>query len=148
MKVSKRTTVVALLCLVSLFLGAGELFAQQQENKDRDLEAKRIEFQDFAKSKVQQLNRNHRFARSRMQIIPQDDGTYLARYHQIDDENMKMKVRRSESGSAPFVAVLSYREQVFEARAPTREKCQKSPFNLVRIIPNRHIFCYRKGAWN
>lgn len=120
----------------------------QPVDKDKDLASKYSDFVSFAKTKVQQLNRNHRFSRSRMEITRKPDGTYLARYHEIDDSTLSVKVRRSQSGSIPFVGVLSYKEQVFELMARTPEEFDSSAFSVVEIIPNRHIFSYRKGTWN
>ena len=122
--------------------------AQQLIPKDKDLARKSADFEVFAKAKVQQLNRNHRFSRSHMEITKQPDGTYRARYHQIDDSTLGLNVRRSQSKSIPFVGVLSYKEQVFESYANSPDQFDKSSFKVVEVIPNRHIFSYQKGAWN
>lgn len=114
---------------------------------DEDLASKHADFSNFAKSKVTALNRNHRLSKSRMQIIQQPDGTYRARFHSIDDSSLICKVRRSKSKSIPFVGVLSYKEKVFEAVAESPEACRSAEFIPVAIIPNRHIFSYRKGSW-
>ena len=121
--------------------------AKEQAIRIQTLALKRLEFELFAKSKVQQLNRNHIFSRSRMEITKQLDGTYLARYHQIDGSKMGIKVRRSESGAIPYVGILSYQERVFESTAKTLEQLDQSTFTVVKIIPNRHIFSYQKGIW-
>ena len=115
--------------------------------KTQTLALKRLDFELFAKSKVQQLNRNHRFSRPRMEVIKNSDGTYRARYHQIDDSTMSVKVRTSQSGTIPYVGILSYKEQVFETTANTREQLDQGSFAVVEVVPNRHIFSYQKGAW-
>lgn len=115
---------------------------------DKDLARKLADFERFAELKVQQLNRNHRFSRSRMEITKLPDGTYRARYHQVDDSTLGVKVRRSQSNSIPYVGILSYREQVFESTASTPEQFGQSLFAVVEVIPNRHIFSYRDGTWN
>lgn len=121
-----------------------------QENvfKDKDLASKNADFQSFAKIKVKQLNRNQRFSRAHMEITKQPDGSYRARYHQIDDSSLGVTVRRSQSKSIPFVGVLSYTEQVFESTAKSPEQLEQSSFAVVEVIPNRHIFSYQKGSWN
>ena len=121
--------------------------AQEKVLKTQALALKRLEFEGFAKTKVQQLNQNHIFSRSRMEIIKKADGTYRGRYHQIDDSTMDVKVRRSQSGAIPYVGVLSYQEQVFESTASTLEQLDQGSFAVVKIIPNRHIFSYQKGTW-
>ncbi len=115
---------------------------------DKDLASKYSDFENFAKLKVQQFNRNLRFSRSRMKITRKPDGTYSARYHQIEDSSLTFKVRRSQSRSIPYVGVLSYREHVFESSAATPEQFDQSRFAVVEVIPNRHIFSYRKGVWD
>ncbi|QJB55526.1 hypothetical protein [Pseudodesulfovibrio sp. zrk46] len=114
---------------------------------DEDLASKHADFSSFAKTKVSSLNRNHRLSKSRMQIIPQPDGTYRARYHSIDDQSLVCKVRRSKSKTIPYVAILSYKEKVYEAVGASPDACRKAEFIPVAIIPNRHIFSFKKGRW-
>ncbi len=114
---------------------------------DEDLASKHADFSKFAKTKVTALNRNHRLSRSRMQIIKQPDGSFLARFHTIDDTSMVCKVRRSKSKTIPFVGVLSFKERVFEAIAASPDDFRKAEFIPVAVIPNRHIFSYKKGRW-
>lgn len=121
--------------------------SQKKVLETQALALKRLDFELFAKSKVQQLNRNHRFSRPRMEVTKRSDGKYRARYHQIDDSTMSVKVRRSQSGSIPFVGILSYKEQVFESIANSVEQLNQGSFAVVQVIPNRHIFSYSKGAW-
>lgn len=158
--VPKRTLVAATLFLMALpvvasgatttqvsYASVSPVEAQEMVLKTQALALKRLDFEVFAKSKVQQLNRNHKFSRTRMEVTKKPDGTYRARYHQIDDSTLSVKVRRSQSGAIPYVGVLSYKEQIFESSAKTVEQLDQSLFAVVKIIPNRHIFSYQKGAW-
>jgi len=120
---------------------------QKKGVETQALALKRLDFEFFAKSKVQQLNRNHRFSRPRMEVTKRSDGKYRARYHQIDDSSMSVKVRRSKSGSIPYVGILSYKEQIFESIANSAEQLSQGSFAVVQVIPNRHIFSYSKGVW-
>ncbi len=115
---------------------------------DEDLAVRYKEFRSFARLKIGSLNRNHRFSRSRMLIEQQADGTWKARYHQIEQASMTCQVRRSKSKSVPYVGVLSYKEQIYESIGATAAECRKGTFRAVRAIPNKHIFCYKKGGWN
>lgn len=160
----KSIAKVALVTVVFLLLGlpavAGDVLdkvsyalvtppaLQKPVVKDDDLARKYSDFQSFAKSKVKQLDRNHRYSRSRMEITKKSDGSYRARYHKIDDSTLSVKVRRSQSKTIPYVGVLSYKEQVLESTATSPERFEKSLFAVVEVIPNRHIFSYRKGAWD
>ena len=121
--------------------------AQTKVLEAQALALKHLDFELFAKSKVQQLNRNHRFSRPRMEVTKRSDGKYRARYHQIDGSSMSVKVRRSQSGSIPYVGIISYREQIFESIANSVEQLNQGSFAVVQVIPNRHIFSYSKGVW-
>lgn len=114
---------------------------------DKELAGKRTEFTRFAHNKIKEFNRNHHLSRSRMQITRQADGSWRALYHEIDDKTLLAQVRRSQSQAIPFVGVLSYQEQVFEAHGKAPDQFPSDAFDLVRIIPNRHIFSYKQGAW-
>lgn len=150
MKIMLKITMIAALGCFCLAMTdtAGLASTQKSANQDKKLAEKHADFEDFAHSKVKQLNRNHKFSRSRMLITKQSDGTYLARYHQIDDSSLKVKVMRSKSNSIPFVGIISYKEQVLESSAGAPEDFDKNHFAVVKIIPNRHIFSYQKGTWN
>lgn len=148
---------VALFLLALPIAGvAADVYPAQEATKvasldvakaDPDLFAMRTQFQDFASAKVKQLNRNHRWAKSRMQIIKQADGSYVGKYHQIDDQSLAVKVRRSSSKTVPYVGILSYREQILEARAPSAKALAQAKFSVKQIIPNKHLFSYMKGKW-
>jgi len=114
---------------------------------ERQLDMRKSDFVRFARTKLEEMNRNHRLSRSRMQIDKTPDGSYRAVYHQIDDASMACEVNRSQSKSIPYVAVLSYKEQIYAASCPTPEACRQGQFAAVGIIPNRHIFSYSDGSW-
>ncbi len=151
MNITRKITLVATLCLFCLPATSMDVALASTEKgaaSDQKLAEKYDDFENFAHSKVQQLNRNHKLARCRMLVTKQADGTYLARYHQIDDSSLKVKVMRSKSASIPFVGIISYKEQVLESSARTPGAFDDSQFAVVKIIPNRHIFSYNKGNWN
>lgn len=114
---------------------------------DEELARRHKEFTSFARVKIGTLNRNHRLSRSRMTVEKMADGTWKARYHQIEQATMTCQVRRSASKTVPYVGVLSYKEHVYEATGASPTECRQGAFQAVRIIPNKHIFSYRKGGW-
>ena len=126
--------------------GAGSSGRASAKN-DEQLDRCKSDFVRFAQGKLQEMNRNHRLSRARMQINKTPDGSYRAVYHQIDDASMACEVSRSQSKSIPFVAVLSYKEQVYTASCSTPEACRQEQFAAVGVIPNRHIFSYSNGSW-
>lgn len=115
---------------------------------DEQLALRTADFAKFAKIKIEEMNRNLLCSRENMQIRKQADGSYRAIYHQIDDTSLSCEVNRSRLRSVPYVAVLSYREQIYAASCTTPEQCKQQQFQPVDFIPNRHIFTYSKGSWN
>ncbi len=136
------------ISLASIGIGDSPPIAVGSAQKDAELVGKFADFKKFTVEKVKQLNRNLRFARSRMEITKQPDGSYRARDHPIDDSSLGVKVTRSQSRSIPFVGILSYQEQVYEAISRSPDSFAADGFSLVQIIPNRHIFSYKKGIWD
>lgn len=139
------------LILVAIFVATScpnVAGAGKTEIVDEELAARAIGFERFAGKKLQELNRNHRFARSRMEITPLENGTFRARFHRIDEESLSVKVRRSQSTKIPFVGVASFKEKVYETSAETPDSFDDVDFSVVEIIPNRHIFSYKEGIWN
>ena len=114
---------------------------------EAQLDVRKSEFVRFAKAKLEEMNRNHLLSRSRMDIRRKPDGTFHAKYHWIDEASIACEVSRTQSGSVPYVAVLSYNEQIFAASCPSPEACRNAEFTPVEFIPNRHIFSYNRGAW-
>jgi len=147
----KKVCRIFLFLVLSVMLAAPAFAGDQKTNtsaNDEKLAAMNASFQKFAQTKVQKLNKNHQFSRSRMQIQKQANGLYCARFHEIDDASLKYKVRPSKSKSVPYVGILSYQEKVFEALGKSPEECKRGKFAAVTVIPNKHIFSYKKGAWN
>ena len=114
---------------------------------DTGLATKKADFTQFARTRAKSLDRNHRLARSRMQITQQADGSYLARFHVIDMDSIVTNVRRSSSKSVPFVGVMRFCELVMEASGDSPAACRAAEFTPVTVIPNRQIFSFKKGSW-
>lgn len=162
-----KTEVATLLALFLLILSGGSLQAGEmpttrlsymkleQGNRvpappviDEPLAIHKADFEKFARAKVSQMNKNHALSRERMKISREADGSYRATFHEIDATSLGYEVSRSSSQTIPYVAVLTYREQIYAATGMTPEACRKGPFSPVGFIPNRHIFSYKKGTWN
>ncbi len=146
----KRTfQVVTVLASFLMLMFSGIAFAASvtATEVDKDLAVQHQNFSRFAESKIKQLNRNHRYAHSRMVITRQANGTYKARYHRINGSTVKAKVRRSKSKDIPYVGILSYREEILESSATDMDGFDDSLFAVVEVIPNRQIFSYQGGTW-
>lgn len=128
--------------------GSGSADGVKANRGDEQLATRLVDFERFAQRKIEEFNRNHKLSRSRMQIKKQPDGLFRAVFHQIDNSSLAYKVSRSQSKGIPYVGVLSYQEHVFEGFGATPDECRKGQFNPVAVIPNRHIFSYKNGAWN
>lgn len=149
MKIAKRCIQILMFMLCIIVFSAGIVSAASSSDLgiDKSLAAQYQDFTRFAESKIKQMNRHHKYARSRMAITRQADGTYRARYHRINSSTVKAKVKRSNSKAIPYVGILSYREEVLESSALDRNGFEDSLFAVVEIIPNRQIFSYQGGAW-
>jgi len=122
--------------------------SSRRGGQDEQLDSRTADFAEFARLKIREMNKNLIFSRDRMQIRKEADGSYRAVFHEIDASSLGYEVSSSQSKSIPYVAVLTYREQIYAASGQTPEQCRKGPFNPVGFIPNRHIFSYSKGVWN
>ena len=148
MKSMTHQVPIFLTCLLLLFVFSPPVSSfGEVKIADKELVERQADFERFAQDKVQQLNRNHMLAPSRMKVIKQSDGTFHALFHKIDETSISAKVKRSKSKQIPFVGVIYYKENVFEMSSPTRESLHEDAFSVVKIIPNRHIFSYSQGAW-
>lgn len=134
--------------LLPAAMGGAVPSAPAAGSSDEQLNRRAADFTAFAKMKIQEMNRNLLASREHMQIRRQADGSYRATYHQIDDTSLSCEVSRSRLRTVPYVAVLSYREQIYAASCATSEECVRQQFMPVDFIPNRHIFTYSNGAWN
>ena len=128
-------------------LEAGVASSAVMTAEDRHLEARKTDFLKFAEKKLKDMNRNHILSRERMRIEKRPDGSYKASFHQLDDSTLTCQVSRSPSKGAQYVAVLSYKEQVYTASCRTPADCRQGEFSPAEVIPNRHIFVYNKGVW-
>jgi hypothetical protein len=129
-------------------LGYDDRTAAVPAGEDRQLAMQQASFMKFAAAKIKEMNRNHIMSRARMQISKGPDGSCRALFHEIDDASLTYEVSRSQSSaSIPYVAVLSYKEQVYAASCATPEACRQEQFSPVEEIPNRHIFVYNNGSW-
>jgi hypothetical protein len=144
----KQTVLSSCLFFLIFVLCPGDVsWAVAEPVSDQVLVEKKVGFERFAQLKLQELDSNHKYARSRMEVTKMKDGTFRARYHQIDSDSLNVKVRRSQSSQVPFVGVLYYNENVYESSAKNPDAFDKKTFDLVTVIPNRQIFSYKKGAW-
>ena len=58
------------------------------------------------------------------------------------DEDFAIQMRPTGDAASPFVGILSYTENVYVCRGPTRDDCE-----LVESSPITEIFPFRNGRW-
>ena len=58
------------------------------------------------------------------------------------DEDFAIQMRPTGNDVSPFVGILSYTENVYVCRGPTRDDCE-----LVESSPITEIFPFRDGRW-
>jgi hypothetical protein len=168
MKIMKKTVLLAILLVITVLPvlaeesaptrisylkpeavgGVAQPASAAGPGVDEQLKLRTADFTAFAKVKIKEMNRHLLCSRENMQIRKQADGSYRATYHEIDDTSLSCEVNRSRLRKVPYVAVLSYREQIYAASCATPEQCAQQQFLPVDYIPNRHIFTYSNGSWN
>ena len=57
-------------------------------------------------------------------------------------EDFAVQMRQTGDAESPFVGILSYTENVYVCRGPTRDDCE-----LVESSPITEIFPFRNGSW-
>jgi hypothetical protein len=58
------------------------------------------------------------------------------------DGDFAIQMERTGNAASPFVGILSYTENVYVCRGPTRDDCE-----LVESSPITEIFPFRDGRW-
>jgi hypothetical protein len=58
------------------------------------------------------------------------------------DEDFAIQMKPTGNAASPFVGILSYTENVYVCRGPTRDDCE-----LVESSPITEIFPFRDGRW-
>lgn len=110
------------------------------------IQAATTRFEKFAGFWVEKISRNLRFTRSKMNIR-QESGVWVASFVSVPKTNLSMKVKPSPSGICPYVGILRYREEIFEARGDSRESVAQGPFRQVKTRRVTEIFRFDKGRW-
>ena len=105
------------------------------------------EFQDFSRDWIIKVNREHIKGITRMEILKQADGSYLARYHAVDPTTVEEIVKRTTHPQTPFVGTIKYKEKIYEARGKSIEAARKGDFKPIRSINIREIFARTSKGW-
>lgn len=58
------------------------------------------------------------------------------------EEDFAIQMRPTGNDASPFVGILSYTENVYVCRGPTRDDCE-----LIESSPITEIFPFRDGRW-
>lgn len=123
------------LCFSSLVLAGGPKKTQDSN------------FQNFAKRWVKKLNLNHINGITRVKIIKNPDGSYMARYHYIDPASISCSVKNSKSRRNRQVGLLKYVENVYECSAPSEKQARKGKFKVSKAMRVTEIFSSNGRDW-
>ncbi|SDK33843.1 hypothetical protein SAMN05660337_0133 [Maridesulfovibrio ferrireducens] len=138
MNLTKIKTFAVILCLLlSTNALASELAGQTELSH----------FQVFSQSWVTKLNRSHIKGIQRMEILPRENGAYLARYHAIDPGSIKCIVKRTSSKKKGLIGLLKYIETVYESTGKTPEIARNNHFTATKRTRITEIFSNTGKGW-
>ncbi|WP_031480926.1 hypothetical protein [Maridesulfovibrio frigidus] len=137
----KRIRIVLTAIFLCFVLSSGAFASDVTEQTELS------RFQIFAKSWVVKLNRSHIKGIQRMEIRPNEDGTYLARYHAIDPTSVQCIVKKTSSKRKGLIGLLKYIETVYESTGSSPKTARKSDFKAVKRTRITEIFSNSGKGW-
>ncbi|WP_320173168.1 hypothetical protein [Maridesulfovibrio sp.] len=127
--------------IVSLLLCSAAYASQPGTQEELDT------FTNFAIGWVVKLNKSHIKGFTRMEILLQKDGTYLARYHAISPDTITCKVKKTSKKSKGMVGLLKYIETIYESTGKTPQEARANKFKPVKNIRITEIFSNAGKGW-
>ncbi|OEU68288.1 MAG: hypothetical protein BA863_02985 [Desulfovibrio sp. S3730MH75] len=137
----KRIKIVLTAIFLCLVLSSGSFANDATAQTDLN------RFQIFAKGWVTKLNRSHIKGIQRMEIRPNEDGSYLARYHAIDPTSVQCIVKKTSSKRKGLVGLLKYIETVYESIGNSPATARKNGFKAVKRTRITEIFSNSGKGW-
>jgi hypothetical protein len=123
---------------VAALLAAGA--AQSEGNSPQLIEQA---FTKFARSWLGSLSREAPAPGNGRRFLapnaPEEQEPYTYRDY---GEDFAIRMKPTGNAASPFVGILSYTENVYVCRGPTRDDCE-----LVESSPITEIFPFRDGRW-
>ncbi|WP_027723120.1 hypothetical protein [Maridesulfovibrio zosterae] len=110
-------------------------------------QAEHDQFRIFAIGWVKKLNRSHLKGFHNMEIILQEDGSYMARYHAINPDSIKCIVKNTSSKTKGMVGMLKYIETIYQSKAATPQEARSKKFTPVKNIRITEIFSNTGKGW-
>ncbi|WP_460031960.1 hypothetical protein [Megalodesulfovibrio paquesii] len=72
---------------------------------------------------------------------------YVAQYMAVDQDSVQLLVKTSGYDHTPFVGVLQYSEQLFEAEGDSAQAAKAGAFKLINSVKVRELFRYANKKW-
>ncbi|WP_319762362.1 hypothetical protein [Maridesulfovibrio sp.] len=138
MKIVRKLLTSLFICLIICSSAAASQPGTQQEL---------TKFRNFAIGWVVKLNKSHLKGFSHMEILVQEDGSYLARYHAISPDSISCKVKRTSAKSKGLVGLLKYIETIYESTGKTPQGARANKFKPVKNIRITEIFSNNGKGW-
>lgn len=138
MNLAKIASLAIMICLFSI----SSAFARESANTNE-----LNHFQSFSQGWVTKLNRSHIKGISHMEILPREDGAYLARYHAIDPESIQCTVKKTSSKKKGLIGLLKYIETIYESSGKTPQIARHSHFQPTKRIRITEIFSNTGKGW-
>jgi hypothetical protein len=148
----RRALFAAALCLVlvppSLAEGRAALLkphsAQNLSVEDHVQKA----LDDFARQIITSINRTVLPSASKKEVIQNSDGTFTARYIEVDPSTVATSYKEPEDNrSVAYIGYMDYVEVEYICTARNRKDALSGPFMVNRRVPLTELIKYVRGKW-
>lgn len=104
------------------------------------------QFHTFAQNRLTRIANNLRASIDNMEI-ENAGGVYIARYMRINASTLSLQVKPADYEHTPFVGVMRYQREIYEATGATAEAAMAGQFEMVRDTKITEIFRYTRDKW-
>ncbi|MDR2076105.1 MAG: hypothetical protein LBP61_04130 [Desulfovibrio sp.] len=147
-----RVFFAAALCLVLAVPSPVEgksapqkLLSPQSASADDQVQKK---LDAFARQTISSINRAVLPSASKKEVVQNADGTFTARYIEVDPNTLATSYRQPEDNKAvAYVGYLDYVEVEYVCTARNRADALNGPFTVRRRAPLTELIKYIKGKW-
>jgi hypothetical protein len=103
---------------------------------------------DFARQIVTSINRTVLPSASKKEVIQNSDGTFTARYIEVDPSTVATSYKQPEDNrSVGYIGYMDYVEVEYVCTARNRKDALSGPFTVHRRVPLTELIKYVRGKW-
>ena len=101
----------------------------------------------FAKTTIASINRNILPSSNKKQVTQNGDGTFTARYLEIDPASVRTSYKPSDSSAVSHIGYMTYDEVEYSCTATSQKDAQAGPFKGERRTNMTELVKCVKGNW-